>query len=385
MKFKETIFIVLLLGLLAANTVYAAPTGNGDMRETERDRQNSYGSRARSKNTDWKNSEIINEEALQLVEAKSYYESNDYRKAQDTLLKLLQSQPKSVKAYFNLGLAFMKVGRYKLALKSFNKALELDPKLIQAKMHMASIYLEMGEYNKSVDYLKELLEKDKANPIIPEKLGIIFFNKKLYPKAILYFNRAISLAPAEKAYLNNYLGMAHYANKAEVEAQKALLKAKFYKTLNTEGQRLLSMLLIKNERFKDGSVLLLDLVRRGDGGINDYNNLGAVYVKLEKYKKAEAAFEKVLEKDPEHLPALHNIGQVLIKENKFKDALMYYRRIEALERNNPEVHFQLGFILENLERYEQALTAYLKARALGYKDTTTINNSISYVQSKVKS
>jgi serine/threonine-protein kinase len=87
---------------------------------------------------------------------------------------------------------------YDKAEISLNKALELDPKLLEAKLHKVFILLSRGEKKQAHEIAEQLLQEN------PNDVGVEFLNGTLYrlngdaARALECFNKMLRLNPAER-------------------------------------------------------------------------------------------------------------------------------------------------------------------------------------------
>ncbi|MBU0581093.1 MAG: tetratricopeptide repeat protein, partial [Candidatus Margulisbacteria bacterium] len=317
-----------------------------------------------------------------LTEAQDLYNQEKYKEAIEKIDQLIKIDNKSVEGYFNLGLIYAKMERRKLAIRAFERVLEIDPTLDEARINLASIYLDLNYTTPAVKHLRYLWDKNKANPAIAEKLGILYYNQKNYPEAIKYFQEAIKIDPEATKPIYNYLGMAYFAVGQKEKAKESLEIAQSNLVLSEEGQRLMALVYMEEEKLTEAIGVLNNLLQNTEGRTDDYNNLGTAYSKVGDFEKAIAAYRVVLEREPRHSVALNNLALALIQMEDYSEAKKTIEKITKLTPKDPQVFYNLGFVEESLMEYEAALLAYLKAKDLGYADVPKLNKVISYLRAK---
>src|SRR5208337_927919 len=67
--------------------------------------------------------------------------AEDYRTAEIYFRKAIQKTPRSDRAYYDLGMAYLKEQDYKFSYKAFSRAVELNPKNDQARIETGKILL----------------------------------------------------------------------------------------------------------------------------------------------------------------------------------------------------------------------------------------------------
>ena len=68
--------------------------------------------------------------------------------------KAIKINPKDKNAYGERGVAYFRLGKYKLAIADFDKAVQLNPKNALAYYDRAISYNSLGDYNKAIGDLK---------------------------------------------------------------------------------------------------------------------------------------------------------------------------------------------------------------------------------------
>ncbi|HRU39414.1 MAG TPA: tetratricopeptide repeat protein, partial [Candidatus Goldiibacteriota bacterium] len=106
-----------------------------------------------------------------------YILKNDYPKAAEYLLEVIASSPEDdivlENAYFNLGIAYLRMKKMKEALESFEAALAIEPWDMAAYVNAAIIAEEIGNKEKAIKYWQKydrLLPINKRKGEIKEKL-----------------------------------------------------------------------------------------------------------------------------------------------------------------------------------------------------------------------
>jgi tetratricopeptide (TPR) repeat protein len=102
----------------------------------------------------------------------SILSSGKYDRAIELFGKVLQTNPKSDKAYFYIGFALGRKGNYEEAAKNYKQALRLNPRRIDVKTNLAEIELIRGRFSNAFDLANEVLKNTRSR--IKEKLPMRF-------------------------------------------------------------------------------------------------------------------------------------------------------------------------------------------------------------------
>ena len=176
--------------------------------------------------------------------------SNDLSLWNDAVVK----SPLSARAHDNLGLAWMGIKKYDLALDEFNKTLDINPQYylayynagviyqLQGDLERAKwayeeslkispgyfrsyynagiVYKKMGALDKAIASYEKAIALDPRHPFVYNNLGVILIDKGELKKAEAVFIRAIGINPRyEKAYYN--LGNVYFRAKEYGKAAEA--------------------------------------------------------------------------------------------------------------------------------------------------------------------
>jgi tetratricopeptide (TPR) repeat protein len=105
--------------------------------------------------------------------------------------KRVEEQPDSAVAHYNLGLAYTKSGRVKLAEEAYRKALELDPTLVEAWVNLGGVLLLRWDF-------QGCLEANQAAVRLDDNLTLAHYNMG---QAYLYLNDPENLLKCNKRVL----------------------------------------------------------------------------------------------------------------------------------------------------------------------------------------
>lgn len=93
----------------------------------------------------------------------------------------------------NLGVAYEKEEKYKLAINEYKKALNKDKDLVTSLINIGNVYFKQGKYKKAKKYYKKALKKDEQNILASNNLGNVYLKtEKDYEKGIKYLSIALS-------------------------------------------------------------------------------------------------------------------------------------------------------------------------------------------------
>lgn len=98
-----------------------------------------------------------------LKEARKAYYENDFDKAISLYKKLLNFVRENSNLHYNLGVIYLRKGKYKEAAEEFKKATQINPKNADAYYNLGIIYESfLGEKNEAINYYKKYLRYSHA-------------------------------------------------------------------------------------------------------------------------------------------------------------------------------------------------------------------------------
>ncbi len=125
----------------------------------------------------------LREETIIFNEAIKYYNSSNYDFAIDRFFKILDINPKNVRASWMLCHISANRGHFEEAVKWGNRCIEIDPLFKEAYYSLALIHLERKEYNEAVEKLKKVIYIDTNFTLGYFTLGNIYTLMYLHSQA----------------------------------------------------------------------------------------------------------------------------------------------------------------------------------------------------------
>jgi len=156
---------------------------------------------------------------------KMYDEANMPDKAIESAKNLIELQPNSADAHYNVGYMYVKQDQYKEAIPIFKKAIELDPNMEYAYMNLAVCYSKTNQYSNSIETLKELVDIQPNNADAWLSIAVNYLKMKQWRSAIAPLRKVTELEPKNgQAYYN--LGIAYLNLRDNENARKVYLQLK---------------------------------------------------------------------------------------------------------------------------------------------------------------
>ncbi len=179
---------------------------------------------------------------------------------------ILSADPMSALGHEGKGRALLALGEHEQAEVALRRAIDLDSGLWKAHEALGVLYDRLGDFDESIVQYRAALAVRRDDPQVLNNLGMAFFLKKDYPKAIDAFERALSFTPeAERARTYNNLGRAYAKTGSHARAFESF--------------------------------------RRASNVPTAYNNLGLLYLEDGRFRQAATCFEKAIVDSPSYYAA----------------------------------------------------------------------------------
>ena len=228
----------------------------------------------------------------------------------------VEEQKAQAEAIRNLGEAYLRQGKYRIALKEFKKAESLHPDNPFLHDDIGLAYYYLGEQDQAILHFKKALGiKDDYTPA-RNNLGNAYAEKKEWDKAIEQYKIVTSdlLYGTPQFPLNN-LGMAYYQKKEYGLSTQYYLKALDIKPDFVKALYGLAKTYIALDRVSDAIAKLEKAVGISPDLAILYFELAGAYTLNQDYGKAIGAYHKVVQLNPSSTLA----DRALIEARKIKN------------------------------------------------------------------
>ncbi|WP_158961023.1 tetratricopeptide repeat protein [Myroides fluvii] len=179
----------------------------------------------------------------------AYHDNGQYEKAIESYQKMLELDPNSSIAYYEIGMSYMYAKQYDLALEYSNKAIERGGRYtVPAIVVKASTLSNQNRVQEAIELLEDTIEKYEADVMVYYNLAICYFKLN-------------NLDGAERAlvagiYDNPLHASSHYMLAVLKESQQlrieSMLSAYFFLLLDQHSARSVKMLQLIEQSFAHG-------------------------------------------------------------------------------------------------------------------------------------
>ncbi|XP_044769161.1 intraflagellar transport protein 88 homolog isoform X5 [Neomonachus schauinslandi] len=320
-----------------------------------------------------KNKMFINAGRLKVNMGNIYLKQRNYSKAIKFYRMALDQIPSvhkemRIKIMQNIGVTFIKTGRYSDAINSFEHIMSMAPNL-KAGFNLILSYFAVGDRDK----MKKAFQKLIAVPLeIDEDDKYISPSDDPHTNLVIEAIKNDHLRQMERERCVEVVKASQYvelANDLEINKAITYLRQKDF----NQAVETLKMFEKKDSRVKSAAATNLSFLyylenefaqasSYADLAVNSdrYNpsaltNKGNTVFASGDYEKAAEFYKEALRNDSSCTEALYNIGLTYKRLNRLDEALDCFLKLHAILRNSAQVLYQIANVYELMEDPNQAI------------------------------
>ncbi len=289
--------------------------------------------------------------------AEEALERKDFSAAINALKSVVDIDPNSIPAWFNLAYAYSGLRQNEQAVRAYQKALELQPNLFEARLNLGILLVEMKRPEAS------LLHLEKAVELKPQ-----------HARAHLYYGRALGLAgqpgAAEKqfheavhldpglAIAHFDLGQLHLAQKRYAEARVAFQKAAQLDPRLAQAQLGVALASEGLNQLAEAGTHFEQYLAANPDDLETRFHLARIYLRQEKNQQALENLQTVYKANPKLPGVAAALGDVCALLKRFPESEKFYRQALAAWPGESDLHRALSQTLLDEEKLAEAETEF---------------------------
>jgi superkiller protein 3 len=317
----------------------------------------------------------------------SYDNLSQPQKAEENYRKALESEDGPNDKYYNRLAFFLSgQGRYTEAIDLLKIAIQLRPNSVYYE-NLGYACENLGRYKEAEKHYRTALELSENNKdAYLNRLGIFYYNRQEYEKAVEFYKKAIELYP-EAVYYEN-IGNAYNALGNGHSFEDALLKAAELKP--SEGKYYFQLgwtIMQKYDDTKKSKQYLykaIEIYKQTPEiepeELMSIQYLGAAYQKEGNLDKAEEIFMEAYEIDSENDLICTLLGKLFFEKKDYDRSVKYYKKALQLSPDKYQSYMNLGDVLEQKGETDDAIKILLE----GIKLEPALNESIAKIYFSAK-
>ena len=226
------------------------------------------------------------------------------------------------------------------------------------------IYYNQKVYDKAIEDFNEAIELNSGFAEAYTNRGLVYYDLKQYDRALADNNKAIEMKPGfAEAYYNR--GRTYYSlrqfDKAMGDYDRSIaLNPELSDVYNDRGNLYGEM-----EQYDKAIADYSKAIELSPAGAVTYNNRGWLYYRKNEIKKAEADFKTAISLNNNFVNAYKNLGSIYFNMKNFNAAIDYYSKVILLSGTDAQSYYYRGLSYLNINKTGLACKDFLKAREYG--------------------
>jgi tetratricopeptide (TPR) repeat protein len=342
---------------------------------------------------------VATSDADELKKAEDWLDLQQYQRAEETLLPIVEKQSTNPQAWFDLGFAQGHLHKTADSIAAYRKAVELGPKWFEARQNLGLALAQSRDYPAAVAELKIAVTLSPPLPGRQQALSKAWIylaqateNSGHTDEVLPDFKKAVELDPdnddaqfglafasyriglyadAEQIYLKlaakgnqaatrNLIGL-YLFQKRDAETETWVRRYIAANSRDTSALFLLSKLLAAQGKTKE-AIAILEPVYKATPGLYLASELAALYVDAKQYDSAANVLQPMAAQNPREPYTHYYYGSALLHLHKYPEAQAELMKAIELKPDLTEAYFDLAYAAQQNKNYELTLRV-LDARA----------------------
>lgn len=136
---------------------------------------------------------------------------------------ILEEQPFSELAWFNLGAAYQGIKLYEKSIDAYQYAVAINEKFDYAYRNMADAYIRLRKFKEAIDVLLVVIELSRPESIIYEAIGHCYEKLQNFAQARFYYKKALHIEPEDSMLMlkvaNSYMHQQNWTQAIKILEQ----------------------------------------------------------------------------------------------------------------------------------------------------------------------
>ncbi|MEO8647715.1 MAG: tetratricopeptide repeat protein [Acidobacteriota bacterium] len=258
----------------------------------------------------------------------------------------------------------MEKGDVSLATTNYRAALKNNPKNSYAASGLSEALTvtgieTAGESNNeaAIPILEEAVKLDSKNASAFAKLGQIYDTKGTADKALLNYEKALTLDP-EFTTLYIPAGLASVDTGDFVKAETYFTKADAAGVDSSEARFARVSIMVKQNKNTEALAALERIIRTEPQNGEAYYHRGVIYAVMNQPSRSIDAYKEAIRIDPTNSLAWFDLGVIYYNSEDYKNAEKAYKESLRIDAGNTRTHANLASTYRQQERYAEANAEY---------------------------
>ena len=214
--------------------------------------------------------------------------------------------------------------------------------------------LQQGKYDEAIAQLQDLAAKKPALKGLSHEIGIAYYQKGDFIKAIENLKRATEEDPQDNEAVQ-LLGLSYYLAGRPAEAIPLLSKVQgWYARANIDAAYILGICYIQTKDYPQARKAFAQMFSVSPDSAAGYLFTARMLLRQEYEPVAEEYAQKAAALDP-HLPLVHYLlGEIYLYKSRIPEAIAEFQKELQINPGYAGVYYKLGDAYSRVQKFEEA-------------------------------
>ena len=229
------------------------------------------------------------------------------------------------------------------------QAVSLDPALSEARR-----LSEQGKFDEAIGKLEALALKDPEMQGLAHELGVTYYKKRDYLKAVASFKKALEEDSSDNEAVQ-LMGLSYYLAGRPAEAIAPLEKVQtWYPSANVDAAYILGICYVQTKDYPSARKAFAKMFAVPADSAASYLFTARMLLRQDFAPVSEEYAKKAVELDPK-LPLVHSLlGEIYLYKSRLPEAIEQFQKELELNPGEAAVYYKLADAYSRLQKYEEA-------------------------------
>jgi tetratricopeptide (TPR) repeat protein len=225
---------------------------------------------------------------------------------------------------------------------------------IAAAVAQSRKLVQEGKLDEAIAQLEPLEARNPETKELDLELGVIFYKKSAYAKAIEYLKKASSANPANNEAVQ-LLGLSYYLGGYPAEAIPLLEKVQgWFPRANVDASYILGICYIQTKDYPHARAAFAKMFDVGPDSASSYLFTSRMLLRQEFDPIAEEYAQKAVALDPK-LPLAHFLlGELYLFKSRVPEAIAEFQKELAINPANAATYYKLADAYSRIQKFDDA-------------------------------
>lgn len=282
--------------------------------------------------------------------------AGDFAGAIQAFRKASEREPKLYAAQYNLAVAYLSQGNYRLALDPLKRLLMVNPKSIELLQYLGRAYYEVKDFQNALKCFERTAKLASRSSVAPNNLGYAHLNLYQIGAAEEAFKKALEITPGYEPAIMG-LCFTYGLSKNDALVIEFCTKARQLSPKDSAPNYFIGLAKFDSGEYAEALAFFLRARTIQPAAAPTYVAIGFTQYRLKNFNEALANFTRAIELEPSE-PAINGKGVSYVSLKKYNEAEECFRQALAVAPNSFQTRFNLGMVCLIREKRDCALRQY---------------------------